>query len=129
MAALSGAAVLVTLGIMLAPSYGRIRSALARAQGERLAAIANSAASQLPAELAAAMSTTRHDSLVIPAAVRDVIRRSRIENNDALGAGNELIALDVVARDKSGGFRYVLQSERMTTAGDLWTGDDVLVER
>src|SRR3954471_11296077 len=38
MAALSGAAVLVTLGIMLAPSYGRIRSALARAQGERLAA-------------------------------------------------------------------------------------------
>ena len=130
MAALSGAAVLVTLGIMLAPTYGRVRSALARAQGERLAAIANSAASQLPADFAAAMGSTRRDSLVIPAAARDVIRRSRIDNNDALGPGNELIALDVVARDKArGGFRYVLQSERMTTAGDAWTADDLLVER
>jgi methyl-accepting chemotaxis protein len=129
MAALSGAAVLVTLGIMLAPTYGRVRSALARAQGERLAAIANSAASQLPPDFAAAMGTTRRDSLVVPPAVREVIRRSRVENNDALGAGNELIALDVVARDRSGAFRYVVQSERMTTAGDVWTADDMLAER
>ena len=47
-AALAGAAVIVTLSILLMPTYGRVRSALARAQGERLAAIANSAAAQLP---------------------------------------------------------------------------------
>jgi methyl-accepting chemotaxis protein len=129
MAALAGAAVLVTLGIMLVPTYGRVRSALALAQGERLAAIANSAASQLPADFAATLGTTPRDSLVIPAVVRDAIRRSRIENNDALGAGNELIALDVVVRDPRGGFRYVLQSERMTTAGDPWTAPDMLTDQ
>jgi methyl-accepting chemotaxis protein len=129
MAALAGAAVIVTLTVMLAPTYGRVRSALARAQGERLAAIAGSAAAQLPPEFAAAIGTTRRDSLVIPVAVRDAIRRSRIENNDALGAGNELIALDVVAREPRGQFRYVLQSERMTTAGDVWFAADLLTER
>ena len=129
MAALAGAAVLVTLGILLVPTYGRVRAALARAQGERLAAIANSAAAQLPPEFAAAMGTSPRDSLAIPALVRDVIRRSRIDNNDALGAGNELIALDVVARDPRGQFRYVLQSERMTTAGDVWSAADLLTER
>ncbi len=123
MAALAGAAVLVTLGILLAPTYQRVRTALARAQGERLAAIASSAAALLPPEFAAAMGTTSRDSLVVPAVARDVIRRSRIDNNDALGAGNELIALDVVVRDRQGQFRYVLQSERMTTAGDVWFAD------
>ena len=122
MAALAGAAVLVTLGVLLAPTYGRVREALARAQGERLAAIANSAAAQLPPDFAAAMGTTRRDSLVVPPAVRDLIRRLRIENNDALGKGNELIALDVVAREPRGQFRYILQSERMTTAGRLQRG-------
>jgi methyl-accepting chemotaxis protein len=129
MAALAGAAVLVTLGVLLAPTYGRVRSALARAQGERLAAIANSAAAQLPADFTATMGTTARDSLVVPAVVRDVIRRARIENNDALGAGNELLALDVVARNRNGPFRYVLQSERLTTAGDAWTAPDLLAER
>ena len=129
MAALAGAAVVVTLTMLLAPTYGRVRSALARAQGERLAAIANNAAVQLPPERAAAMATTRRDSLVVPAVVRDVIRRARIENNDALGAGNELIALDIVARERDGRFRYVLQSERMTTAGDLWSPADLLADR
>ena len=129
MAALAGAAVLVTLGVLLVPTYGRVREALARAQGERLAAIANSAAAQLPPDFAAAMGTTRRDSLVVPPAVRDLIRRLRIENNDALGKGNELIALDVVAREPRGQFRYVLQSERMTTAGDVWSAADLLTER
>ncbi len=129
MAALAGAAVLVTLGALLAPTYGRVRSALARAQGERLAAIANSAAAQLPPDFAAALTTAARDSLAIPAVVRDVVRRSRIDNNDALGAGNELIALDVVQRDPRGQFRYVLQSERMTTAGDVWSAADLLTQR
>ena len=129
MAALAGAAVLVTLGVLLAPTYGRVRTALARAQGERLAAIANSAAAQLPPEFAAAMTGTPRDSLAVPTVVRDVVRRSRVENNDALGAGNELIALDVVQRDARGQFRYVLQSERMTTAGDVWDAADLLAER
>ena len=128
-AALAGAAVIVTLSILLMPTYGRVRSALARAQGERLAAIANSAAAQLPPTFATALETTARDSLVIPATVRDVIRRLRIENNDALGAGNELIALDVVVRDPKGPFRYVLQSERMTSAGDVWSPADLLADR
>ena len=129
MAALAGAAVLVTLGVLLVPTYGRVRSALASAQGSRLAAIANNAAARLPEELASAMASARRDSLVIPALVRDVIRRSRIENDDALGAGNELIALDVAMRERNGQFRYVLQSERMTTAGDVWSAADLLSER
>ena len=129
MAALAGAAVFLTLGTLLAPTYGRVRAALARAQGERLAAIANGAAAKLPPEFVAALGTTRRDSLVVPALARDVIRRSRIENNDALGAGNELIALDVVIRERNGAFRYVLQSERMTTAGDVWSAEDLLTDR
>jgi methyl-accepting chemotaxis protein len=129
MAALSGAAVLVTLGILLAPTYGRVRAALARAQGERLATIAGSAAAQLPTEFTHALGTTPRDSLVVSATVRDAIRRARIENNDALGVGNELISLDVVMRDPRGQFRYVLQSERLTTAGEVWFAADLLTER
>jgi methyl-accepting chemotaxis protein len=126
MAALAGAAVLVTLGVLLAPTYGRVRAALARAQGERLVAIARTVAAQLPPEFTSALATDGGDGLIIPPAVRDLVRRARIENNDALGPGNELLSLDIAARDKSGKFRYVLQSERMTTAGEAWSPPDLL---
>src|SRR6202022_945802 len=52
----------------------------------------------------------------------------RIENNDALGAGNELLALDIAVRDNTGQFHYVLQSERMTTAGEPGSPADQLDE-
>ncbi len=129
MSALAGAAVLVTLAVLLWPTYVRVRSALARAQGERLSAIANSAAAQFPPAFVAALGAGSRDTLAIPVHVRDVIRKSRIENNDALGKGNELLALDVVIRERSGQFRYILQSERMTTGGDVWSDADLLSER
>ena len=40
MAALAGTAVVLTLGVMLMPTYARVRSALARAHGERLVYLA-----------------------------------------------------------------------------------------
>ena len=40
----------------------------------------------------------------------------RVANSDVLGAGNELVSLDVVARNATGQFHYVLQSERATSS-------------
>jgi methyl-accepting chemotaxis protein len=128
MAALSGAAVLVTLGVLLFPTYVHVRGALARAQGERLVAIARSSADQLPSEFVKSLSSSRADSTTVPGAVREIVRGARVANNDALGSGNELLALDVAARNATGQFHYVLQSERMTTAGDPWTPDALLDE-
>jgi methyl-accepting chemotaxis protein len=128
MAALAGAAVLVTLAALLVPAHRQVRNALARAQGERLLAIARSVSDQLPGDFAAALSVRARDSSAVTPAVRDLIRRARNDNNDALGTGNELLALDIVARDAKGHFRYVLQSERLTTAGEPWSPADQLDE-
>ncbi len=125
MAALAGAAVLVTLALLLAPTYVQVRAALARAQGERLVAIARGVADQLPQQTAAALASGARDAALSPA-VRELVRRARVDYNDALGSGNELVALDLAARERSGRFRYVLQSERLTTAGDVWTPADEL---
>src|SRR5256714_5078838 len=128
MAALAGAAVLVTLAVLLVPACARVRAALARAQGDRLVAIARSVAAQMPPEFAASLASRTRDSVAVPPAVRDLVRRARVENNDVLGAGNELLTLDIVARDPSSKFRYVLQSERMTSSGETWTPADLLDE-
>jgi methyl-accepting chemotaxis protein len=128
MAALAGAAVLVTLAALLFPAHRQVRNALARAQGERLVAIARSVANQLPADFTSALATRSRDSVVVSSAARDLVRRARNENSDALGARNELLSLDLVARGGKGQFRYVLQSERLTTAGEPWTPDDLLDE-
>jgi methyl-accepting chemotaxis protein len=128
MAALAGAAVLVTLAALLLPTHRQVRNALARAQGERLVAIARSVADQLPADFTTALAARSTDSLVVSPAARGLIRRARNDNNDALGARNELLSLDIVARGRKGQFRYVLQSERLTTAGEAWTPADQLDE-
>ena len=128
MAALAGAAVLVTLVVLLGPAYVQVRTALARAQGERLVAIARSVADQLPPETAATLAARTRDSAAVTPAVRELVRRARIDNNDAMGAGNELLALDLAAHDGAGRFHYVLQSERLTTAGDVWDPADQLDE-
>jgi methyl-accepting chemotaxis protein len=126
MAALAGAAVLVTLAALLVPAHRQVRNALARAQGERLVAVARSVSDQLPADFASRVVGQNRDSSAITPAVRELIRRARNDNNDALGARNELLSLDIVARGGKGQFRYVLQSERMTTAGEPWTPVDLL---
>ena len=64
MAALAGAAVVLTLGVMLLPTYARVRSALARAQGERLVYLARATALAIPGD----------SSLSGPSA-RELIRR------------------------------------------------------
>ena len=128
MAALAGAAVVLTLTLLLYPTFLKVRSALARAQGARLVAIAQNANEQLPDDFVLALGWGVKDSLAATPTLRDVIRRVRVANNDVLGAGNELLALDIASRDVTGHFRYVLQSERMTTAGDPWLPADLLDE-
>ena len=128
MAALAGAAVILTLGLLLYPTFLKVRSALARGQGARLVAIAQSANEQLPDDFVLALGWRVKDSLAATPAVRDLVRRVRVANNDVLGAGNELLALDVAARDPAGQFHYVLQSERMTSAREPWTPADLLDE-
>lgn len=129
MAALAGAAVVVTLSLLLYPTYLHVRAALARAQGERLAAVARSALSQLPDEFPSLLAEGARSSDAASPPVRDAVRAARIANNDVLGAGNELLSLDVAAREPTGGFRYLLQSERMTTSGEPWTPVDLLDEQ
>src|SRR6476661_664417 len=71
MAALAGAAVLVTLAVLLAPTYSRVRAALARAQGERLVAIARSVAEQLPDDLSAALNGGSGTKITVSPAARE----------------------------------------------------------
>jgi methyl-accepting chemotaxis protein len=128
MAALAGAAVILTLALLLYPTFLKVRSALARGQGSRLVAIAQNADEQLPEDFVLALGWRVTDSLATSPVVRDAIRRARVANNDVLGAGNELLSLDLAARDVDGRFHYVLQSERMTTAGESWSPVDLLDE-
>ncbi|HEV7993033.1 MAG TPA: methyl-accepting chemotaxis protein [Gemmatimonadaceae bacterium] len=117
MAALAGAAVVVTLAVLLFPTYARVRSALARAQGERLVYLARATALGIPG-----------DSLVTGVRVHDLIRRARITNVDVLGVGNELRAIELVGRDSSGRFRLLINSDRDQTGGATWSPPDHLAE-
>ena len=128
MAALAGAAVILTLTLLLYPTFLKVRSALARGQGARLVAVAQNANEQLPEDFVLALGWGVSDSAVATPLAREAVRRVRVANNDVLGAGNELLSLDVVARDATGQFRYVLQSERATSAGEQWVPVDLLDE-
>src|SRR5688572_9588416 len=101
MAALAGAAVVLTLGVMLLPTYARVRTALARAQGERLVYLARATAFAIPGD----------SSLSGPGA-RELIRRARVDNAHVLGAGNELLAIELVSRDSAGRFHLAANSDR-----------------
>ena len=72
MAALAGAAVVLTLAVMLLPTYARVRSALARAQGERLVYLARATALGIPGDALALRSAARGSS----------IRRARVDERD-----------------------------------------------
>jgi methyl-accepting chemotaxis protein len=126
MAALAGAAVVLTLALLLYPTFVKVRSALARGQGARLVAIAQNANEQLPDDFVLALGWRVTDSVAANPLVRDAIRRVRIANNDVLGTGNELLSLDVASRDATGQFHYALQSERMSSAGEPWVAVDLL---
>ena len=128
MAALAGAAVILTLTLLLYPTFLKVRSALARGQGARLVAVAQSADEQLPDDFVLALGWRVADSAAITPMTRDAVRRARIANNDVLGTGNELVSLDVVARDVTGQFHYVIQSERATSSGEPWVAVDLLDE-
>jgi methyl-accepting chemotaxis protein len=115
MAALAGAAVLLTLGVMLLPTYAHVRHALARAQGERLVYLARATALEMRGEPALATPATR-----------DLIRRTRAEKANALGSGGELLAIELVSRDSAGRFRLVANSDRDDVPAAEWSPPDHL---
>ena len=118
MAALAGAAVIVTLTVLLVPTYGRVRTALARSQGERLIAIARSAESVLPEDMASSLGAAGNAAL--PLRVRDIVRRVRVSNAESLGAGNELSSVDIVQRDAEGRFHYLLKGDGGARITGAW---------
>ncbi|MDB4879271.1 MAG: hypothetical protein JWL60_717 [Gemmatimonadetes bacterium] len=122
MAALAGAAVVLTLLALAVPTYGSLRAALARAQGERFVAIARSAESTLPADLATSLGSAADASL--PGPVRDLMRRIRISNAQSLGDGSELQALDILVRTPDGRFRYLLHSDRPSATREYLVPQD-----
>ena len=117
MAALAGAAVVLTLGVMLLPTYARVRNALARAHGERLVYLARATALGIPG-----------DSALTGAGPRELIRHARIDNASALGAGNDLLAIELVARDSAGRFHLAANSDREQLPAEKWSPPDRLDE-
>src|SRR4051812_9068759 len=126
MATLAGAAVVVTLAVLIAPTYGRVRAALARAQGERLAAIARAAQVALPDDYLQSISAPATDTAAMPPTVASAIRTVRNAYAGSLDSGNELTAIDVVLRGRDGRFRYVFRSEDAQGVRSLWSPDDQL---
>ena len=80
MAALAGAAVIVTLTLLLYPTFLKVRSALARGQGARLVAVAQNANEQLPEDFVLALGWNVSDSAVATPIVRDAIRIENFED-------------------------------------------------
>jgi methyl-accepting chemotaxis protein len=115
MAALAGAAVVLTLVVLLFPTYARVRSALARAQGERLVYLARATALGIPG-----------DSVLTGAYARDLIRRARVDNANVLGAGNDLLAIELVSRDSAGRFHLAANSDRELVPSGIWSPPDRL---
>ncbi|MDB4886430.1 MAG: hypothetical protein JWN79_1868 [Gemmatimonadetes bacterium] len=118
MAALAGAAVVVTLCVLAVPTYGRVRAALARAQGERFVTIARSAELALPDDFATTLAASPGEPL--PQSVRDVMRRVRISGAQSLGEDSELLAVDVVVRTNDGRYRYLLHGDRSAGVEEHW---------
>jgi methyl-accepting chemotaxis protein len=126
MATVAAAAVVVTLAVLIWPTYGRVRAALARAQGERLVAIARAAQGALPDDIAQSMAATGADTAVLPPLVANAIRSVRNANASSLGAGNELTSIEVVARGPDGRFRYTFRSEGSDSLRFVWSPVDQL---
>ena len=117
MAALAGTAVVLTLAVLLFPTYARVRSALARAQGDRLVYVARATAFGFPG-----------DSDLAGAHARELIRRARIDNAGLLGEGNDLLAIELVERDSTGRFHLVANSDRDMVPNGEWSPPGGLAE-
>jgi len=115
MAALAGAAVVLTLGVVLFPTYARVRSALARGQGDRLVYLARATALGISG-----------DSALDGTYARELIRRARVDNAGVLGAGNDLIAIELVSRDSAGAFQLAANSDREQVPAGSWSPPDRL---
>jgi len=102
---------------MLLPTYARVRSALARAQGERLVYLARATALGIPGDM----------PLSGPVA-RDLIRRARVDNAHFLGAGNDLLAIEIISRDSAGRFHLAANSDRELVPTAQWSPPDRLAE-
>ena len=115
MAALAGAAVVLTLVVLLFPTYARVRSALARGQGDRLVYLARATALDISG-----------DSALDGDYARERISRARVENANVLGAGNDLIAVELVSRDSTGAFHLAANSDREQVPAGIWAPPDRL---
>jgi len=113
MASLAGAIVLVTLVVLLVPTYVRVRTSLARAQGDGLLVIARALESQLPTDLTVSPPQGGIDSTGRMEALGALLATVRAQNEGA-GVGGAGLSLDLVVRDSVGRFRYLARSD-----GDL----------
>ena len=112
---------LLTLTVLLAPTYFLVRSALERTQGERLTAIARAAELQLPPDLVTTLATSGNHASATTAAYT-ALRRVRRANDDLLGAGSQLLTIDLAARDSSSApLRIVARSESEGSTGAAYT--------
>jgi hypothetical protein len=130
MAALAGGAVLLTLAILVLPAISRARSSLTHAHGDRLLAIARSAAAQLPESITGdltAAAASRAAGSAIAEQVREVLRLVRAQQTEGTGVSEDGLALDLVIRDADGKFRYLAHGAGDRTAGTVWNPPDELV--
>jgi methyl-accepting chemotaxis protein len=126
MAALAGAAVIVTLLVLLPPTYGRVKLALAHAQGERLAAVARSAVALIPSDARAALGADRADSAALAEQTRAALRAVRRANTATVSGGDELLEIDVVGRASDGRLHYLLHDGEGAGPNEGWTAPDRL---
>jgi methyl-accepting chemotaxis protein len=107
MAAISAAAVLLTLGVVLVPVYLGSRETLTRVHGERLLSIARSAAVSLSGD---AIDSIAVDGQTAPSfrTTRTFLQRVWLGNG---GSVSDLVnGIAIVRRQPSGVYRYVVHS-------------------
>src|SRR5262249_81954 len=107
MAAISAAAVLLTLAVILIPVYVGSRDTLTRVQGERLLSIARSATVSLSGET---VDSVWSDGQTSPAfrTARTYLQRVWVGNG---GSVRDLVnGIAVVRREPTGVYRYVVHS-------------------
>jgi methyl-accepting chemotaxis protein len=122
MAALAGGAVALTVAVLLVPTFNDVRTALTRAEGERLVAIARGAAAQLPP--LGQLDTSHASTSEIEDVVREPLRRARALNAQTLAGDDAGLELIAVARDSAGRFRVLARTSG--GASDVWSPPEQL---